>query len=129
MIDIPLDAAVECADEPCGKSITVIANPVTRKVTHIVVKPAHSEARLVPLDQVVESSRDLVRLHCTQDELVEMEPFVEVRHVDKRGTDYAGPHFGADPYAFEATYASYTVETVPVEEERTPPVNSRKVAP
>jgi hypothetical protein len=121
MRDVPLEARVECADGPCGKSVAIIANPTTRGVTHIVVETRHSEARLVPVDQVVETAHDLVRLRCSRDELAGMEPFVETHYVDKRGADYGGPHFGADPYAFEATYASYTPKTVPVEEEHIPP--------
>lgn len=115
-----MKAKVECADGPCGEFDAVIADPVTQEVTHLVVNVRHSKPRLVPIAQVAGTSHDLIRLRCTQDELDGMEPFVEVHYVDKRGSDYGGPHSGADPYAFEATYASYEVKTVAVEEERIP---------
>ena len=113
-MEIPLNAQVECADGPCGKTIAIIADPETRSVTHVVIEPPGLDARLVPLDLVAETTHDLVRLRCTQAELAETEQFIETHYVDKGGPDYTGASFGADPYAFEATYASYTPETVPV---------------
>lgn len=83
MIDVPIDAKVTCADGPCGRALTVIVNPVTQKVTHFVVeeKSLEAEQRLVPVDQVVETTRDSVRLSCTKEELAGMEPFVERHYV------------------------------------------------
>jgi uncharacterized membrane protein len=85
VITIPLNAKVECADGPCGQSVTVIVNPVTREVTHFVVEdkglPYPSE-RLVPVEQVLETSSDLVRLGCTRAQVAEMESFVETQYVD-----------------------------------------------
>ena len=72
MKDIPLDAQVECADGPCGESGIVILNPETRVVTHFVVQDKalpHRDKRLVLIDQVVETSRNLIRLSCTKAEL------------------------------------------------------------
>jgi len=115
-----MDARVECVDGPCGEFDAVIAHPVTQELTHLVVNVRHSKSRLVPMDQVVGTSHDLIRLRCTRDEFDGMEPFVEVHYVDKRRSDYGGPGFGADPYAFEATYATYEIKTVAVEEERIP---------
>jgi hypothetical protein len=120
MQEIPMKAKVECADGPCGEFDAIIVHPVTQEVTHLVVSVQYSEPRLVPIDQVAGTSHDLIRLRCTQDELGSMEPFLKVHYVDQVGGDY-GPPFGADPYAFEATFASYEVSTVPVEEERIPP--------
>jgi hypothetical protein len=37
MTDIPIKAKVECNDGPCGQSTNVIVNPVSHKVTHLVV--------------------------------------------------------------------------------------------
>jgi hypothetical protein len=44
--------------------------------------------RLVPVEQVVETSHDLVRLSCTREELGHMEPFIHTRYVLKKGPDY-----------------------------------------
>ena len=55
MTHIPLDAQVVCKDGPCGKSVTIIINPVTEALTYIVVEDAISETpvrRLVPVAQI-----------------------------------------------------------------------------
>ena len=80
MARIPLNANVECMDGSCGESITVIVNPTTNKVTHFVVRYKglpDPDQRLVPVDQVLDTSSDLIRLRCTKAELAEMDHFIE----------------------------------------------------
>ena len=80
MIDIPAYAKVECADGPCGESSTIILNPTTREVSHFVVQDKtfpDRDQRLVPVDQVVETSRSLIRLRCTRAELAGMDHFLD----------------------------------------------------
>jgi sporulation protein YlmC with PRC-barrel domain len=80
MIDIPAYAKVECADGPCGESSTIILNPTTREVSHFVVQDKSfpdRDQRLVPVDQVVETSRSLIRLRCTRAELAGMDHFFD----------------------------------------------------
>lgn len=86
MKELPLNAKVECADGHAGQSTRVIVDPKSLQVTHFVVKEKdspHTE-RLVPVDQVGETTADSVRLSCTASELAEMQPFVvtEYRQVD-----------------------------------------------
>lgn len=86
MKEIPLNAKVECADGPAGQSIKVIVDPKSLQVTHFVVKEKarpHTK-RLVPVDQVADTTAASVRLSCTVSELAEMQPFVvtEYRQVD-----------------------------------------------
>lgn len=121
MTSIPLEARVECADGPCGKSITVIVNPTTQKVTHFVVRDKDfldAEDRLVPIDQVEETTSDLIRLRCTKEEVANMEHFVERRYIEELGDDpaywYSMTDVYMDPYV--------TPMVPPVEEiERIPP--------
>lgn len=95
MKEIPIDAKVECADGPCGKSIAVIADRETRVVTHLALEdeslPHAPYQRLVPVDQVAEVSLDLIRLRCTRDDVDKMEPFTHTRYIPKAGEDYT--HF------------------------------------
>jgi sporulation protein YlmC with PRC-barrel domain len=122
MRDIPLEAKVECADGQCGKSGIVILNPETREVTHFVVQDRtlpDREQHLVPIDQVVETSRNRIRLKCTRSELAAMDHFVD--------THYAPTHHEPTidyPVDFavrsvpratltEPRYASETVEHIP----------------
>ncbi len=80
-MDIPVDARVECQDGPCGQSTALIVNPVTQKVTHVVVRGRYSREFLVPVSQVEDTSRGLIRLHSISDELSRMELFVETHYV------------------------------------------------
>ena len=77
MISIPLNAPVECTDGPIGESSAVIVDRDSLRVTHFVVKERHSPHadRLVPIDQVAESTHDLIKLSCTKAELGEMGAF------------------------------------------------------
>ncbi len=80
MMDVPAYAKVECADGPCGESSTIILNPTTREVSHFVVQDRtfpDRDQRLVPVDQVVETSRTLIRLRCTKAELAGMDHFLD----------------------------------------------------
>ena len=84
MIDIPINAVVECSDGPCGQSTTLIVNPVTETVTHIVVEekePPHIQ-RLVPLAQVAENNLSgKSNWGCTEVKFKQMESFTETQFV------------------------------------------------
>ena len=92
MKEFPIDARVECADGPCGKSLAVIVDRQTREVTHFALDdkslPRAPYQRLVPVDQVVESSHDLIRLSCTRNDVDRMEPFTHTRYVPKAQENY-----------------------------------------
>ncbi len=121
-MDIPIDAAVECTDGPCGRSTYIILDPVTRRVTHLVVKerdPVHIE-RLVPISLVKESTPETIHMRCNQDKLGRLEHFFETHFVP------------VDPAAIGDMYDAYQGQmmwpyvipedvTVPLEEERVPP--------
>jgi uncharacterized membrane protein len=128
--EISVNAEVECSDGPGGETITVIVNPVTGKVTHLVVEDKHAPdptPRLVPVDQIAATSSDRVRLRCTKAELAAMHPFVTTHYVRTQRTDYhqalrgdlaggfANPHMS--PYAVpERGVVSKEVERIPVGE-------------
>jgi sporulation protein YlmC with PRC-barrel domain len=121
MTDIPVRADVECADGPCGNSVGIIVNPVSQKVTYLVVQDQSfldPEPRLVPIDQVIESSSDLVRLGCTKKELNAMEPFVErqfLTDVEQDPGYYYATSVYMEPYAtpMAPLYAYEEIEQVP----------------
>lgn len=76
---IPQNAQVQCADGLGGRIVQVIVNPITKKMTHLVVEernPPQVE-RLVPVLDIVETTSELVCLGCTQQELGQMPPLVE----------------------------------------------------
>jgi uncharacterized membrane protein/sporulation protein YlmC with PRC-barrel domain len=86
MINFPIDARVECKDGPCGESVTVIVDPTIPEITHFVVQTREAEQRMVPIDQVVETTAKSIRLCCTTDQVAEMTPFVERHYVDEEFT-------------------------------------------
>ena len=122
MKDIPLNAKVECADGPVGKSTAVIIDPIEQKVTHFVVKGNKlplSKRRLVPVERVKESSQELIRLDCTREELTKMEPFIAKRYVQKEAREYPSSFYGGEGPSYMKVYV-FAAETVPIEVERVP---------
>jgi sporulation protein YlmC with PRC-barrel domain len=119
MMDIPVDAEVRCTDGPGGRSTYVVLNPVTRRVTHVVVREdsfLHLE-RLVPVEMVAESSPDQIHLTCSQQELHRLESFVDTEFLPGE-FPYAGyqlNEFRLLPYLLPDD------ELVPLEHERVPP--------
>jgi sporulation protein YlmC with PRC-barrel domain len=82
-IDIPMDASVECADGVCGVSTHVVINPISKKVTHLVVKQGESPhvERMVPVDWITQTTHNLIRLECTKEKLGHQEMFAETDYV------------------------------------------------
>jgi uncharacterized membrane protein len=119
MIDVPINAKVECTDGSAGQSTSLIINPTTRMVTNVVVEtkgfPRPVE-RLVPIELVVETTQDRIRLRCTKAELAEMDPFVETQFITT-GEPESGV---ARDYAVEP-FATTEAHYIPVDFERVPP--------
>jgi sporulation protein YlmC with PRC-barrel domain len=119
MMDLPVDADVQCTDGPGGRSTYVVLNPVTRRLTHIVVKQDSFPRleRLVPVGMVAETSPDQIHLNCSQQELHRLEPFIETEflHGEFPYAAYGLDEFRLWPYALPGD------ELVPVEHERVPP--------
>ena len=106
MKEIPLNARVNCSDGDCGEIVTLIVDPTTQVVTHIVVATMpkrHDTQRLVAVDLIVRTSRDLIELRCTEEELVAMVPFIQERYVQ-----YAQPEYSdtAGYYGYEMPYVT-----------------------
>jgi sporulation protein YlmC with PRC-barrel domain len=89
-MDIPLDTEVYCTDGDCGHSTYVIVNPVSRKVTHLVVQDkdgSHAE-HLVPIEWVTEANHDLIRLRISESKLAMLDPFVETDYLWEKLPDF-----------------------------------------
>jgi sporulation protein YlmC with PRC-barrel domain len=115
----PIGANVHCTDGACGESSCVIFNPVSQKVTHLVVKDRkypHTE-RLVPAKWVKETDDDLIRLSCTSDAVRKMMSFHETHflHQKVEETGYVGEGFLLWPYRVPVT------KKVRVHDRRIPP--------
>jgi hypothetical protein len=79
-----------------GRVVQVIVNPITRKLTHIVVeesKPPQIE-RLVPIQSIVRADDGLIYLDCSQQDLGQMTPLIESEFLwaEIPGLDEAYPY-------------------------------------
>jgi len=124
-INIPIDAGVECADGVCGVSTHVVINPISKKVTHLVVKQKefpHIE-RMVPAEWVTQTTSNLIQFDCTREKFGHLEPFIETEYVRLEPSDI--PPYVPVPFTGRATYWPYSLPEseryVPVEHERVPP--------
>lgn len=118
-IDIPINADVQCKDGTCGTSTCVILNPITRRITHLVVRERGRQGleRLVPIRYVAESTSQSIHLACTKDELAKAEPFIEKRYLREKTSEisYAATGYMLLPYAVPRETMTL------VEEEQIPP--------
>lgn len=114
MQEIPLNANVVCVDGPVGKSTHVIIDPRSRTVTHIVVKADKDWAGhdwLVPLNHIVGSTHDHIRLDLTRAELAKLTPFSETHYVDYGYEEaaYSPDYMGmSGPYMIPTASTAYT---------------------
>lgn len=118
-MDIPIGVDVICGTEPCGRSIYLIINPVNDQITHIVVEEKEFPfiERLVPVDNIIESSPTSIRLRCSTTDLKEMEPFLETDFIGSDDTEISLPYH--DPY-FVWPYGMYDKTPLMLEFEHIP---------
>jgi sporulation protein YlmC with PRC-barrel domain len=93
-MEIPLNVDVHCPDGRCGLSTYIIINPTTEKVTHLVVReqwPSRIE-RLVPVDWIAISTRDVIVLSKEREMFTQLDPFFQTDFVQRDV-----PHFATDP--------------------------------
>ena len=93
---IPLNARAQCTDGTGGRVVQVIVNPITRKMTHLVVEESKRPQieRLVPIQSVVKAGDGLIYLDCSQQELGQMTPLIESEFLwaEIPGLDEAYPY-------------------------------------
>jgi hypothetical protein len=79
-----------CADGYCGEVSRVVADPISRSVTHLVVGPKRRRGlgKLVPLD-LVDARTDEVRLRCTLAEFDKLDAAEETPGNDGGSWSYA----------------------------------------
>jgi sporulation protein YlmC with PRC-barrel domain len=126
-MEIPLNAQVECKDGVCGRSEYVLINPVTDKVTHLVVKEDSSPNKeyIVPVEIVSENMGDPIQLRCSKAELEKMDPFIKTTFIEEKVPDrnfrYPGGMYGGGSYFYLPYVASEGTEYKSVEHQQIPP--------
>jgi sporulation protein YlmC with PRC-barrel domain len=123
-INIPVDTGVECTDGVCGTSTHVVINPISNKITHLVVKEKefpHIE-RMVPIKWVTQTTSNLIQLKCTKEKFGHQETFTDTEYVKLDPADL--PSAAAAPFPGTYFYWPYSVPEseryTPVEHERVP---------
>jgi sporulation protein YlmC with PRC-barrel domain len=104
-MEIPINAGVKCEDGPCGQSTYVIIDPTEEQVTHLVVQEQeapHTE-RLVPIELVLGTTPQGIRLRCNRDVLNSQDPFKIQEFVRSTVPHYQGDAFMAWPFAVPET--------------------------
>src|SRR3954462_11564363 len=89
---LDLGSGVRCTDAAFGELADVIVDPISRRVTHLVVKPhGHDErARLVPIDRA-RPAGDGLALDYSLAEVEALEPLHETAYVRAGETILADP--------------------------------------
>ena len=118
-MDIPINVEVLCAGKECGRSTSLIINPVNERVTHLVVteKAFPNIERLVPIDKILASSPNSIQLRCTQADLSDMDTFEETDFIEAGQMEASLPF--DEPYEVWP-YAMYETLPMPFEHEHIP---------
>ncbi len=115
-MEIPINAKVNCSDGPCGRSTRLIVKPSTEEITHLVVsnEQFRETEYLVPIDRVIESTPNLIRLDCSSKALAEMQVFDQVEFIPFDFVGIAGGRYLMWPYyAPSASFVTLQKEHVP----------------
>ena len=104
-MEIPLNVDVRCSDGVCGRSTSIILNPVAEEVTHFVVKASGllGDEFLVPLDAIFESDSTYIRLRWSREDFAQAEPFIKAVFIGKDESAFLAESMSAStflwPYA------------------------------
>jgi hypothetical protein len=82
---LELGTPVRCTDDTFGELADVVIDPISKRLTHLVVRPRHQEGeapRLVPVE-LAEGGEDEseISLRCTVDEVNRLEPVQEFAYL------------------------------------------------
>src|SRR3954447_815079 len=75
---LELGSAVRCTDAPWGELADVVVDPLSRRITHLVVRPHHhpEDARLVPIERARDAG-DAIELDCSHADVEALEAMHE----------------------------------------------------
>ena len=82
-MDISINAKVLCTDGECGHVTQVLINPVTKKVTHMVVKETGilGQERKVSIEYIVDSLPQKINLRIDKESFQQLDYFVSNKYV------------------------------------------------
>jgi hypothetical protein len=82
-MDVPMDAKVELLDGEGGHTTRVLLNPISKKITHLIVREPGllGTEREVPIELVLQTTPERVQLRLTGEELAGLPPLEETRYI------------------------------------------------
>ncbi len=97
-MDISLDAHVDCTDGRVGRVENVIFNPVTGRMTHLVVRgnDLANTTRIVPERQVKDASPEVILLAFDKKKFGKMKNFIQEEYIPSNVTLYMAERAGWD---------------------------------
>ena len=118
-MDLPINVNVKCTLDVCGRSEALVINPITEKVTHIVVaeKDYPHIQRMVPITEILETTPDSIRLRCSPEELSKMALFQETDFIHSGFLESSLPY--SVPYLVWP-YSLYEIGPIQVDYEHIP---------
>jgi hypothetical protein len=82
---LELGTPVRCTDDTFGELADVVIDPISKRLTHLVVRPRHQEGeapRLVPVELAEGGEEESeISLRCTVDEVNRLEPVQEFAYL------------------------------------------------
>jgi uncharacterized membrane protein len=120
--NIPVGSKVICSDGKEGKSTAVVVDPGTKAVTHLAVVEKsllHGEERLVPIDKVEKTTRDIIYLSCPLADVLQMPAFTSTRYLEidngEAGYAYSSPYMSmhGDFYDVQPQYVTVQDQVLP----------------
>jgi sporulation protein YlmC with PRC-barrel domain len=120
-LDIPMNAKVFCSGDLCGNITHIIFNPVTNRVTEVVIRDHEfpQVERLIPVELIRNSSSDEVQLKISKDRIRSYPPFKHTEFIKiKTPTQSVGmPMHMMWPYVTSReTSIAIEAESIPPEE-------------
>ncbi len=120
--NIPVGSKVICSDGKEGTSTAVVVDPVTKAVTHVAMVEkslVHGEERLVPMEKVEKTTRDVIYLNCPLADVLQMPAFTHTRYLEldngEAGYAYTAPYMSmnGDFYDIQPQYITVQDQLLP----------------
>ncbi len=95
-MELTLNVDVECPEGKLGHATSLIVDPISREVTHLVVKDSllGGTERLLPISWISKSSHDKITARCSMVDWKKAEPFVKSEFVKREEPEYTTEGYG-----------------------------------
>lgn len=123
-MEILINAKVFCTDGECGHVTAVLINPLSKRVTHLIVRESGilGQEKMIPTEIIAESLPEKINLRIGKEKFHEMENFRSIKYVS--GENPFGPylpeHYYLHPFVMPEYDSEYEYNTYYVDVENIP---------